>query len=118
MPLSKFCEMSDIAGMFLLGKHSRLTIILILLVRTVESAHKAGILTTMIVSFRVTILLQCKSCSTTQKYGNKSFLPELRVIESGMLKGFVCVNPRWAGFKVNDYIQAAQSVYCVENSEG
>lgn len=51
------------------------------------------------------------------KYGNKSFLPELRVIESGMLKGFVCVNPRWAGFKVNDYIQAAQSVYCVENSE-
>ena len=67
--------MSDIAGMFLLGKHSRLTIILILLVRTVESAHKAGILTTMIVSFRVTILVQCKSCSTTQSMEINRFFP-------------------------------------------
>ena len=28
------------------------------------------------------------------KYGNKSFLPELRVIDSGILKGFVTLNPR------------------------
>lgn len=50
------------------------------------------------------------------KYGHKSFLPELRVIESGMLKGFVCVNPRWSGFKKDDYIRAAQSVYSDEDS--
>ena len=45
------------------------------------------------------------------KYKNKSFLPELRVIESGILKGFVVINPRWAGFSENDYFAAAQSVY-------
>lgn len=45
------------------------------------------------------------------KYGNKSILPELRVIDSGVLKGFVTINPRWAGFKEDDYICAAQSVY-------
>lgn len=45
------------------------------------------------------------------KYGNKSILPELRVIESGVLKGFVTINPRWAGFKEVDYLSAAQSVY-------
>ena len=45
------------------------------------------------------------------KYRNKSYLPELRVIESGILKGFVVINPRWAGFKEQDYFEAAQSVY-------
>ena len=45
------------------------------------------------------------------KYGNKSILPELRVIDSGVLKGFVTINPRWAGFKEADYMNAAQSVY-------
>ncbi len=45
------------------------------------------------------------------KYRNKSYLPELRVIESGILKGFVAINPRWAGFKEQDYFEAAQSVY-------
>ena len=45
------------------------------------------------------------------KYGNKSILPELRVIESGVLKGFVSINPRWAGFKEAEYYQASQSVY-------
>lgn len=45
------------------------------------------------------------------KYGNKSFLPELRVIDSGLLKGFVSINPRWAGFKDKDYYLAARSVY-------
>lgn len=44
------------------------------------------------------------------KYGNKSILPELRVIDSGILKGFVTVNPRWAGFKPADYFQAAASI--------
>ena len=45
------------------------------------------------------------------KYGNKSILPELRVIDSGILKGFVSINPRWAGFKEADYLSAARSVY-------
>lgn len=45
------------------------------------------------------------------KYGNKSILPELRVINSGILKGFVSINPRWAGFKETEYYQASQSVY-------
>ena len=45
------------------------------------------------------------------KYRNRSVLPELRVIESGVLKGFVTINPRWAGFKEAEYYQASQSVY-------
>lgn len=45
------------------------------------------------------------------KYGNKSILPELRVIDSGILKGFVTINPRWAGFKSDDYLLACRSVY-------
>jgi len=45
------------------------------------------------------------------KYGNKSILPELRVINTGILKGFVSINPRWAGFKEAEYYQASQSVY-------
>ena len=45
------------------------------------------------------------------KYGNRSILPELRVIESGVLRGFVSINPRWAGFKEAEYYQASQSVY-------
>ncbi len=52
------------------------------------------------------------------KYGNKSILPELRVIDSGVLKGFVTINPRWAGFKAMEYFQAAQSVYrCPTNEQ-
>lgn len=45
------------------------------------------------------------------KYGNKSVLPELRVIDSGILRGYVSVNPRWAGFKTTDYYRASQSAY-------
>ena len=45
------------------------------------------------------------------KYRNKSLLPELRVVDNGILKGFVGINPRWAGFKERDYLQAAFSVY-------
>lgn len=44
------------------------------------------------------------------KYGNGSFLPELRVIDSGVFRGFVVMNPRWAGFGIGDYIKAAESV--------
>lgn len=45
------------------------------------------------------------------KYRNKSYLPELRVIDSGIFKGYVTINPRWAGFKEAEYFQASQSVY-------
>lgn len=46
------------------------------------------------------------------RYGNKSILPELRVIDCGLLRGFVTINPRWAGFKPADYaaFSAAQKV--------
>ncbi len=45
------------------------------------------------------------------KYGNKGILPELKVMKDGVLKGFVSINPRWAGFKECDYIAASRSVY-------
>ena len=45
------------------------------------------------------------------KYGNKGILPELQVIHDGALKGFVSVNPRWAGFRNTDYVAASESVY-------
>lgn len=51
------------------------------------------------------------------KYGNKSVLPELRVIGSGILKGFVTINPRWAGFKEAEYFGAAKSVYPTLDTE-
>ncbi len=49
------------------------------------------------------------------RFRNKSFLPELRVIEDGKLKGFVAINPRWAGFKFSDYVNASQSVYITDD---
>jgi len=44
------------------------------------------------------------------KYGHKGFLPELKVISEGALKGFVSVNPRWSGFKAEDYVEASASI--------
>ena len=51
------------------------------------------------------------------KFGNKSIFPELRVIDSGILKGFVTINPRWAGFKEAEYFGAAKSVYLIPETE-
>jgi len=48
------------------------------------------------------------------KYGNKSILPELRVIPNGLLKGYVIINPRWSGFKELEYLKASASVYTKE----
>lgn len=45
------------------------------------------------------------------RYGNKGILPELQVIPEGALKGFVVINPRWAGFQAADYEVASESVY-------
>ncbi|MDL2238361.1 recombinase family protein [Christensenellaceae bacterium OttesenSCG-928-K19] len=50
------------------------------------------------------------------KYGNKSILPKLRVIDSGLLKGFITINPRWAGFTLADYYQAAASINPAANT--
>ena len=50
------------------------------------------------------------------KYGNKTLLPELSVIHEGILKGYVTINPRWAGFKAKDYYMAAQSVFDVQET--
>lgn len=44
------------------------------------------------------------------KYRNTAILPELKVITSGPLLGYVSVNPRWAGFKAADYINASESI--------
>lgn len=41
------------------------------------------------------------------KYGNRGFLPELRVISDGALRGFVFVHPKWAGFRAEDYSAAS-----------
>ena len=50
------------------------------------------------------------------KYGNRSFLPELSVIPEGLLKGYVIINPRWGGFREQDYLQASASVYPVQET--
>lgn len=44
------------------------------------------------------------------KYGNKGILPELKVVPEGALKGFISINPRWAGFKADDYIYIAKTI--------
>ncbi|MEH2933697.1 recombinase family protein [Acutalibacter sp. JLR.KK004] len=44
------------------------------------------------------------------RFRGHEILPRLRVVESGLLKGFVVVHPRWAGFGEADYTRAAQSV--------
>ena len=33
------------------------------------------------------------------------------MIDSGLLRGFVTINPRWAGFKPADYYQASASIH-------
>lgn len=45
------------------------------------------------------------------KYGNKDMMPDLSVIVSGRLRGFVIVHPRWAGFKPEDYRRASASAF-------
>ena len=45
----------------------------------------------------------------SKRRNNQGFLPCPRVIKSGILTGYVLVNPVWAGFKTEDYIQACES---------
>lgn len=44
------------------------------------------------------------------KYGHRGLLPYLHVIETGALQGFVELNPRWAGFKKQDYFSAVEEI--------
>lgn len=51
------------------------------------------------------------------RYKNKDMMPELSVISSGRMKGFVIVHPKWAGFKSEDYEKASQSIYEEEDAQ-
>ena len=44
------------------------------------------------------------------KYRNKGYFPEMKVIHQGILKGYVTVHPRWAGFTTEDYYNASDSI--------
>lgn len=44
------------------------------------------------------------------KYGNRGYFPEMHVIQSGILCGYVTVHPKWAGFTVDDYYAASESI--------
>lgn len=42
--------------------------------------------------------------------GASDILPALKVVDNGVLKGFITVNPTWAGFKRRDYLEAYKKV--------
>lgn len=44
------------------------------------------------------------------KYGNKGYFPEMQVVDAGLLKGYVTVHPKWAGFTEDDYFLASDSL--------
>lgn len=43
------------------------------------------------------------------KYKNNDVLPKLKVVTEGALSGFVLINPRWSGFKDEDYRNISKS---------
>ncbi len=49
------------------------------------------------------------------KYGFRSALPELKVIDQGVLRGFVQINPLWRGFNEDNYLEACHSVLTDED---
>ncbi len=49
------------------------------------------------------------------KYGGNRILTQLSVVDKGILKGFVIINPRWSGFSADDYKNASLSVYEGDN---
>lgn len=55
---------------------------------------------------------------TNSKYGGNSFLPELRVIPEGLLKGFVTINPRWGAFTGESYRNASAMAYADDRVAG
>ena len=61
-----------------------------------------------IVSREMYLLVQEKMDQA--KYGFRTGTPGLRVIPSGVLKGFVQINPCWMGYEEDDYLNACQCV--------
>ena len=49
------------------------------------------------------------------KYGFRSARPELIVIDKGVMKGFVQINPKWRAFQTKDYLEACHSVLTDED---
>lgn len=49
------------------------------------------------------------------KYGSRGVLPELNTVSEGVLRGFVVVNPRWAGFEAKNYWEASHSCESAAN---
>ena len=45
------------------------------------------------------------------KYGNRGYFPEMKIVSNGLLKGYVVIHPKWAGFSEDDYIMASASVF-------
>lgn len=45
-----------------------------------------------------------------QRYGHQGLLPQIHVIAEGALRGFVEINPRWAGFSKQDYLDAVADI--------
>lgn len=50
------------------------------------------------------------------KYKNADVLPKLKVVTDGALRGFVLINPRWAGFNAEDYMGISEGVLSKEES--
>lgn len=51
------------------------------------------------------------------RYGHKGLLPSLHVITTGILRGFVEINPHWAGFHKDDYFNAIKEMTDGEGAE-
>ena len=79
--------------------------------RTCRTARNTGNVITMKQLCPVTISLPYNGSSAMPSMEIRGILPELKVLPDGVLKGFVSINPRWAGFKEDDYINASLSVY-------
>ncbi len=47
---------------------------------------------------------------TNRRFGHQGLLPYIHVITEGALRGFVEINPRWAGFTKQDYLDAVEGV--------
>lgn len=52
-----------------------------------------------------------------QRYGHQGLLPQIHVIADGALKGFVEINPRWAGFTKQDYFDAVADILAEDTKE-
>ena len=42
--------------------------------------------------------------------GRTGMLPQIHVVDKGALRGFVIINPRWAGFTADDYLTSVESI--------